>query len=329
MMARKSSLSMSKAEWLDRPRLDGGHRGALPSAAWGFAAAVGATSVQERKGESTVMLTSAIQGFLIACTTMAGAGPGDPEEERPVLAGADAAEPSTAIAAEGTSTGNAWTFSITPYLWMYGMDGDVRIRNTEADFDVSFGDILENLDLAFMAHVEAWKGRLGLFVDPSYGRLLTEAEVGPTEVDLETDMILVDFGAFYRVLDQRTEQGLARTADVSLGGRYLYLKNEIDFSMAADRDRSNDFVDLTVGGRYGMDVTERIGLLVGGDIGGFELGSSSEFAWNAQALGSYRIGESGRLWAGYRILDFDRDEGGSSGFDVQFSGPIVGYEFRL
>jgi hypothetical protein len=268
------------------------------------------------------MLTYLPSALLLLCTPAGSAGNSDEAEARRDETAAQAV-------AQEAAADEGWTFSLTPYLWLYGLDGDVRIRNTEADFDLSFGDILENLDIALMAHVEAWKGRVGLFVDPSYGRLLTEGDSNNVEVDVETDLILVDFGAFYRVLDRREEDGRARTADVSLGGRYVYLKNDIDFSLAADRDRSNDFVDLTVGGRYAMDLSERIGFLIGGDVGGFDFGSSSEFAWNAEALASFRLGQSGRLWAGYRILDFDRDDGGSNGIDVQFSGPIVGYEFRL
>lgn len=256
-----------------------------------------------------------VQAAVLATTAIVGDSPASTSE--------------AATRAAGVTDGSqSWVFSVTPYVWMYGLDGDVRIRSAEADFDVSFGDILENLDVALMLHAEAWRGRFGFFLDPSYGRLMTEAESNNVDVDVETDLILVDFGGFYRVLDQRSE-GLARTADISLGGRYVYLKNEIDFAAATDRRRSNDFVDLTVGARYSMDLTRKVGLMVGGDVGGFDFGSSSEFAWNAEALSSFRIGESGRLWAGYRILDFDRDDGGSSGLDVQFSGPIVGYEFRL
>lgn len=271
------------------------------------------------------MLTQLVTGLLVGHSAVAGGVEGSgspPAAETP-------GHSSSPVLAEAAQASDPWVFSITPYAWLYGMDGDVRIRNTTAEFDVGFDDLLENLDIALMVHLEAWKGRLGFFVDPSYGRLLVDAEVAGTEVDLETDMILVDFGALYRVLDHHSEQGRSRTADVSIGGRYMYLKNEVDFSMMADRTQSGDFIDLTVGARYGMDLTEKIGFLVEGDVGGFEFGSSSEFAWNLEGLGSYRIGKSGRLWAGYRILDIDRDEGGSSGIDFQFSGPIIGFEFRF
>jgi hypothetical protein len=222
-----------------------------------------------------------------------------------------------------------WRFSITPYVWMYGIDGDVRIRDTTAEVDFGFDEILDSLDLALTVRVEAWKDRLGFYVDPSFGVLESEADTPGGEADIDTELVLVDFGALFRVLERTTDEGRARSADVYLGGRYLYLKNEIDLPLAADKEQSRDGVDLTVGARYGMDVTERLGFLVSGDVGGFGLGSSSELSWNAQGLGSFRVGDSGRLWAGYRVLDVDRDDGGSSGLDFTFSGPIVGYEFRL
>jgi hypothetical protein len=223
-----------------------------------------------------------------------------------------------------------WTFSATPYLWLFGMDGDVRIANTTAEFDASFSDILDNLDIALMARVEAWKDGVGFYLDPLYGELEAEASSGAAQADIETELVIVDFGMLYRVFDQPTEKGRSRLADLSLGGRYIHLENDVDFDLAADRTGSTDTLDLTLGARYAMDFTDRFGFLVGGDLGGFDLGgSSTDFTWNAQALGSLRCGDTGRLWAGYRVLDVDDDKGGLDGVEVQFSGPVIGYEFRF
>jgi hypothetical protein len=209
---------------------------------------------------------------------------------------------------------------------MFGMDGDLRIRSTSADFNVDFDDILDNLDLAAIARLEARKGRIGVFADPVYGQISVDGNSGAADVEVTTDLFLIDFGALYRVIDQRTESGRARVADISLGGRYFYTNNEIDFAVLADREKSADFIDLTVGARYGMDVTERIGLLIQGDVGGFGIGSSSEFSWNVEGLASWSFGRAGRLWG---LLDIDQDDGGSSGYDLRISGPLVGYEFTL
>ena len=142
-------------------------------------------------------------------------------------------------------------------------------------------------------------------------------------------MVLVDFGVLYRVMEQRSQDGRQRVADVSLGGRYFYLNNEIDFPMLNDVDGSTDFVDLTIGGRYGMELTERLGFVLEGDVGGFDIGSSSQFAWNALGVAFYDVGKRGRVLAGYRDLDADRDKGGSTGVEMAVHGPVLGYEFRL
>lgn len=222
-----------------------------------------------------------------------------------------------------------WEFTAAPYVWMFGMDGDVRIRNTTAEFDVDFDDILDNLDFAAMVQMEARKGPFGLFVDPTYGTISVDGKSDIVDVSVDTELFIVDFGARYRVMDQRTESGRARIADISLGGRYFYSSNELDFEVLPDQKDSSDFFDLTVGARYAMDVTDRFGLLVGGDIGGFGIGSSSELSWSVQAMASWSFHSAGVVWAGYRVLDIDQDDGGQTGYDLQLSGPVLGYEFRF
>ena len=54
-----------------------------------------------------------------------------------------------------------WQFSITPYLWAVGLNGDMTVKGVDSDVDVSFSDILTNLDIALEAHFEVWKGRWG------------------------------------------------------------------------------------------------------------------------------------------------------------------------
>jgi hypothetical protein len=213
---------------------------------------------------------------------------------------------------------------------MFAMDGDVRINNTEASFDASFSDIWDNLDFALMARLEAWHDDVGFYLDPLYGKLEADADSGAVNAELETELTIIDFGVLYRVLDRTTEKGRARTADVYVGGRYIAIENDIDFDVLPDRGATGKTLDLTVGARFAMDVTKRLGLLVGGDVGGFDLGgSATDFTWNAEALGSYGFGNGGRLWAGYRVLDVDDDKGGPTGTEVEFSGPILGYEFRF
>ena len=78
-----------------------------------------------------------------------------------------------------TSSHNKWEFLLIPYGWLTRVDGDVTVRGIESSADVSFSDILENLDFGGQVHFEAWKGEWGLFVDPTYLKLSTDADVGP------------------------------------------------------------------------------------------------------------------------------------------------------
>lgn len=50
-----------------------------------------------------------------------------------------------------------WTFSVTPYFWAAGLSGETRAFGLPGvvDFDTDFSDILDHLDFAAMAIVDA------------------------------------------------------------------------------------------------------------------------------------------------------------------------------
>ncbi len=60
-----------------------------------------------------------------------------------------------------------WDYDLALYLFAAGMDGRTVVRGREADVDVSFSDILEDLEMAATAHFEANKreSRWGWFAD--------------------------------------------------------------------------------------------------------------------------------------------------------------------
>src|SRR5210317_2592028 len=90
-----------------------------------------------------------------------------------------------------------WQFSITPYLWAVGLNGDMTVKGVDSDVDENFSDILSNLDIALEAHFEVWKGNWGGFFDGTYVKLKTDA--GTTgNIDITSTIGLVDFGGFYR-----------------------------------------------------------------------------------------------------------------------------------
>ncbi len=66
---------------------------------------------------------------------------------------------------------NKWHFAVIPYLWMMGINGKVGVKGRTADADVSFSDILKNLDFAAEVHIEAWRDRFGFFIDTTYSKI--------------------------------------------------------------------------------------------------------------------------------------------------------------
>ena len=52
--------------------------------------------------------------------------------------------------AEDNDDKDAWQFEITPYLFAAGMNGTLGARGVESDLDMSFNDIWDRLDKAFM-----------------------------------------------------------------------------------------------------------------------------------------------------------------------------------
>ena len=231
-----------------------------------------------------------------------------------------------------------WEFIVTPYLLAAGMEGDATVKGIEASVDLSFGDIWDNLDFGAMVNFEARKGKWGFFLDPTYMKLSTDADVGPFDAEVDTKMVLVEFGALYRIIERPigNESGRTFSLDLLGGARYTDLKGEIDvegpLGINPSFDGSQDWIDPIVGGRIQVDLTEKLAFKVRGDIGGFDLGDSSDFAWNLLAGLGYQMSERTTLWLGYRILAVDYDDGSGSDlfeYDVELSGPVAGLAVRF
>jgi opacity protein-like surface antigen len=144
-------------------------------------------------------------------------------------------------------------------------------------------------------------------------------------------MALVELGAFYRLLESSDDRSFS--LDVLGGGRYVYLKGELDINGAGpigvdiEVEQSKDWVDAIVGGRVQMDLTEKLAFSLRGDVGGFGVGASSDLAWNLIAGLGYELSERTTLWLAYRHLDIDYDDGSGSNqfeYDVEMTGPMLG-----
>lgn len=74
-----------------------------------------------------------------------------------------------------------WVVSVTPYLWVAGLSGDVGLFGRQpVNVDMSFGDIFGNLRFGGMVVGEVHNGRWGVFADLIYVHTKADAAVSRT-----------------------------------------------------------------------------------------------------------------------------------------------------
>jgi opacity protein-like surface antigen len=244
---------------------------------------------------------------------------------------------------EATSPSDEWEIRLMPYVWMLGLDADATVSGLSGSVDLTFGDVLDNLDMTAMGRLEAWKGKWGVTFDGLYLDLGADGSFqgtrGATTFSLDADIRLglADFGLAYRLFEQsfgeNNEQKL--TFEPYGGLRYVYLKQKMDLNVAiagigAAGDNlggSEDWIEPFVGGRIRWDLNDRLALDFRGDAGGFGMHDASDLLWQMACGVDYKLTETTSLNAGYRILDLDYSHGSGSdefGLDLQATGPYTG-----
>ena len=128
------------------------------------------------------------------------------------------------------TTPSGWTFTIAPYGWLAGIEGDVGCSaGRTAHVDESFGDILDNLDIGFMGVAEARYERFGVFTDLVYVRLSDSGDtpfgILASSVDFTTKSLMWTAAGEYRLLDQPDA-----SVDAFAGFRLFSIENELDFN---------------------------------------------------------------------------------------------------
>jgi len=244
-----------------------------------------------------------------------------------------------------------WHFSIIPYGWFMGLNGQVGVRGQTVDLDVSFSDIIKNLDFAAELHMEAWRDRFGFFIDLTYSKISLKKDVQlrfdrSIKIKNVTEFFLGEFGGFYRVgtwpvgagqADSKSKTNTFFTLDFLGGGRYWWMDNKIDITGPAgildpQFSGSKSWFDFIIGTRARLDFSKFF-VALRTDIGGFGLGFSSDISWNIAGYFGYEL-----PWyhitpiIGYRAL-YDKYSDGSGNnrflWDAWMLGPQLGVAFQF
>ena len=232
------------------------------------------------------------------------------------------------LAAMTGAQAQEWTFRVAPYAWMAGLRGDVKpfARAPTATVDLSFGDILENLDFAAFLAAEARYGDIFFRTDGSYAAISASATTpGPvfSTADLTTKTAQVSLAAGYTVY--RDE---AFRWDLFTGARLWWTSTDVTVNtgLLAGRNFSSEetFVDPIIGASGAWQMSPDWSLAVSGSVGGF--GAAAEIEYGGTIAALWQAGEWWGLTAGYRYLAVDYDNDGFV-FDVAQHGPFIGVYF--
>jgi hypothetical protein len=213
-----------------------------------------------------------------------------------------------------------WQFGIAPYVWAAGLDGSLKVKGADVDVNMSFGDILDDLNYSLQGLIEARKGGWTWLLDNTYMSLTADGELRPGPgpgISMEADVALL-------ISQLDLLHDLWEGSPYALGGgvRYLNPREDVHVGGLATLRDEDSITDGVVAGRALWPLDERWSFLLYADAGA----GDSDFTWQTAASFHYAF-DGWSLGFGYRVLDYD--VGGSNDVDVTLSGLTMGVDFRF
>jgi hypothetical protein len=212
-----------------------------------------------------------------------------------------------------------WQWEATLYVLGAAMEGTTGVGGQTADVDLSFGDILEDLEFGAMGRARAARGAWSIGLDAIYMGLGGSSEQPPAAIDV--DQTAIELSGGYRI---------GELLEPVAGVRYLDMGVEIVFQGPAglQREPGVDWWDPFVGVNVRAPLGQAWSFRGRADIGGFGLGS--ELAWQLESLFDWRLSERTSIQAGYRAIDIDyEDDDRGFTYDILTQGPQAGVTFRF
>jgi len=235
----------------------------------------------------------------------------------------------TAAYAEDTPDKGDWKFNLSPfYLWAVSMDGEMTTGTITTPVVADFKDLASNLETIFTLHFEGMhQTGWGFLVDVEYFNLSGQQTMPspvPVSLDIDFTSVMTELAGIYRF-------SLGENVfDIIGGARYYSLEPEINITstlpLPPKIDKTQDWWDLMIGGRYIWIFNEKLNLKARGDVGFF----GSDLTWNIEGLFEYKPWKHVSLLAGYRYMDIDYEDGSGADlfiYDMTMHGPMLGVNF--
>lgn len=222
---------------------------------------------------------------------------------------------------------NSFNWSVTPYFWAPVTTLDLTFRDTNiGGGEISFNDLLDALDAAFMIQVEGGKGNWSAFGDLTYLKT-SETSARPVfTIDANNKQTFFDAAVAYWPGGFGSQLSLFGGVRYSgLDGRYTFFETTTG-NLLGELDLENDYYDALLGLRYRFDFSDRWALLTHGD---YSFGDS-EGIFILRGNFAYTVGKKqrNRILFGYQYKDSEYKNGDLT-TSFTYHGPMAGFDFRF
>lgn len=236
-----------------------------------------------------------------------------------------------------TAMDDEWHFTLAPYVWMPGVEGDVSVAGLpQVPVDASFSDIWKNFDFGLAGRFEGRKNRFGFGLDFTWNNLGAPVASGAPVVGalgLEADVrqLFAEGFLFYRVAQGGRADNPAHL-DLLAGTRYTDTRVRLTAQTSAGASYDGEFQDLgwldaMAGVKFRAPLGSRVALLGRVDIAGF----GSNLTWNLEGDLAWAVSRHSTLGAGWRYMDFDYDNGesgpGFRQYQLAYNGPRIWFAY--
>ena len=244
-------------------------------------------------------------------------------------------------------TPEQWHFTVAPYGWLSSISATISVKEITNHIFIPIDKVLKNLDFVGELHLEASHGPWAFMLDPTYVTLSTHFSagpiyvgplkrtvLGPIDVHVTSQTLLIDGGVFYRVFEEQATPNQSLSLELFGGGRYLGLKNQVGLGFS----RTELFPGISVtgttsvfapivGGRIKHNFS-KIHLWLLGNVGGFGMDDVTN-TWAATAGLAYNVSPHMDLGFAYRVLNINVTKSTDLGFNALMYGPEIGLVFQF
>jgi hypothetical protein len=225
-----------------------------------------------------------------------------------------------------TSVESNWHLTVAPYLWIPWAYGSVGANGNNVRFYATPGELFSHFRFGLLGLVDTRYKRVVLPLDMIWLRLGADRALplspNGTVANVKLDIFILTSKVGYRVIDTKKVK-----IDALAGFRYWHGGQNLQFTTnTLNFSGSQNWVDPLVGGRILGNLSPKVEIAIGGDVGGW--GTGSQLDYSVGGFLGYRIKPSVALQAGYRYLAVDYTNGNRL-LNLINSGPLFGVTIAL